>query len=165
MDYYIPPPPTSNRKYLDPPDADILKSMNLPYPFRIKEPVSQRLGRMKNAPRDYKEPIRPSKRHSLALGQVDQIFKDKVDTKAEPIRLDQSKLLGETYNHPNLQSRKRSDQHLRSIMTWMPEQPTVWNNWMDTDYLIPNYSDSLHPLRPSVSSQSNKQITLEKIRR
>lgn len=146
MDYYI-PPPTSIRNYLDYPEATILKSMKLPYPFREKEPVSQRLGRTKSISRRHKEPIKPSKQHNLALGQVDQILKENpIGTLLEPIRHDRSKLLDENYNHPNLWSRKRSDQNAQDVMTWMPGQATVWNNWMNDDHLVQTYSDSLHPL-------------------
>lgn len=45
LDYYI-PPPTSIRNYLDYPDPSILESMDLPYPFRIKQPISQRMDRL-----------------------------------------------------------------------------------------------------------------------
>ncbi|CAO0796627.1 unnamed protein product [Mucor circinelloides] len=98
--FYI-PTPTSIRSYLDYPEANVLKEMMLPYPFRVKEPVSQRLERLdsnssfmamnlqqplqqrqraSNQSSNQKlisqhHPIKPSKRHSLALGQVDQILR------------------------------------------------------------------------------------------
>lgn len=83
---------------------------------------------------------------------MDQLLsKDQIkDTKeVEPIiEHDKSKLLDKTYHHPNLRSRKKSDQHSQQdFMTWRPDQSIVWNHWMNDDYLVPNYSgESSHPL-------------------
>ncbi|KAG2198966.1 hypothetical protein INT47_013150 [Mucor saturninus] len=159
-DYFI-SPPTSHRNYLDPPDATILKSIKLPYPFRKKEPVSQRLERAKPEPEeDHKRPMKSSsmRHNSLALGYMDQLLmKDEINNmEVEPIEHDTLMLLDETYHHPNLRSRKRSDRHSQQdIMTWMPDQSTVWNNWMNDDYLISTYNnESSHPLTPTIPNEN-----------
>jgi hypothetical protein len=96
--------PTSIRNYLDYPEESVLKSMPLPYPFRVKQPVSQRMDRLGSSSsfdmlsntsqqveknkrsnsvsrkssskgsQQSQQRIRPLRRHSLALGQVDPII-------------------------------------------------------------------------------------------
>ncbi|KAG2235116.1 hypothetical protein INT48_006497, partial [Thamnidium elegans] len=105
--YYI-TSPSRIRNYLELPDEFILKTMKLPYPYRTKEPISQRLDcidsndllqtdfNMKHPPqlegskrsnnRNRSVSPRPSfrhiktlERHSVALGQVDRLLENNKD--------------------------------------------------------------------------------------
>ncbi|KAI9472108.1 MAG: hypothetical protein EXX96DRAFT_582932 [Benjaminiella poitrasii] len=124
--YYYIPTPTAIRNYLDYP-LD-LADLQLPYPFRVKEPVSERLERIEtqhgSSQRRSKQPMtasRHAKRHSLALGQVDQLRKksDKVRESASTSRVD------------------------HDIMSWMPDQRTIWQDWMSIDDVSSHHSQEL----------------------
>lgn len=175
LDYYI-PLPTRARNYLDQPDPAILKLMNLPYPYRIKEPKSQRLDRLdanneltkafnvKNSPllpntikkQNEKAPIvsprrpvsRPVKklleRHSLALGQVDQLLKTNNDRlfnslSIKPIPSYETRSWNNRYKRTQQQSRKNHtplpSQAVQSILKWIPDHDSVWLEGNNNDSL------------------------------
>ncbi|KAL9539381.1 hypothetical protein MBANPS3_010288 [Mucor bainieri] len=151
--FYI-PTPTSIRNYLDYPDASVLRDMLLPYPFRVKEPVSQRLERLESSssfmamnlqqpPQQKKQqrqkksnqssvshhqPIKPSKRHSLALGQVDRIVRKnsmiKTDTLLKP-----QETAPRSKQHRHSRTASIMSDRTQDIITWMPDQNTEWQDW------------------------------------
>ncbi|KAK4513286.1 uncharacterized protein ATC70_011854 [Mucor velutinosus] len=168
--FYI-PTPTSIRNYLDYPDASVLKDMILPYPFRVKEPVSQRLERLDSSSpfmamnsqqppqRQWRKksnesstalqqhPIKPSKRHSLALGQVDRIVRKnsmrKTDTLLKPQEpAPKSKQRGHT------RTASVNSDLTQDIITWMPDQNTDWAQETDAHAPLNSIpSDANMPLR------------------
>lgn len=180
--FYI-PTPTSIRSYLDYPEANVLKEMMLPYPFRVKEPVSQRLERLdsnssfmamnlqqplqqrqraSNQSSNQKlisqhHPIKPSKRHSLALGQVDQILRKnsmiKTDTLLKPQKPAHK---SEQYRHSRAGS-IMSDR-TQDIITWMPDQDTEWQDWMQENDT--NAPPSKMPLMSTISSETDMPLRL-----
>lgn len=180
--FYI-PTPTSIRNYLDYPGANVLKEMMLPYPFRVKEPVSQRLERLdsnssfmamnlqqplqqrqraSNQSSNQKlisqhRPIKPSKRHSLALGQVDQILRKnsmiKTDTLLKPQKPAHK---SEKYRHSRAGS-IMSDR-TQDIITWMPDQDTEWQDWMQENDM--NAPPSKMPLMSTISSETDMPLRL-----
>jgi hypothetical protein len=154
--FYI-PTPTAIRNYLPYPDASVLKEMTLPYPFRVKEPVSQRLERLdsdssfmnivksrhhsrsrrKKGSNDSEYIQQPNikKRHSLDLGQVDQLLKQDV-----------------LLNHRNLKPKRSasviSDRTVEEIMSWVPDKNTVWQDeWKEEKTLSPPASNKKDPNR------------------
>jgi hypothetical protein len=157
--FYI-PTPTSIRNYLEYPDVNILNEMVLPYPFRVKEPVAQRLDRLdskssfmvmnlqqlSNQQRRKKsnqsnsqktssqyQPIKLFKRHSLALGQVDQILKKNKMVKINTLLRSEEQMYK---NNNRRESRAASiiSDRTQDIITWIPDQNTEWQDWMqDTE--------------------------------
>ncbi|KAI7900905.1 uncharacterized protein BX663DRAFT_515675 [Cokeromyces recurvatus] len=128
--YYI-ATPTPIRNYLDYPDAQVLENLQLPYPFRVREPVSQRLERI-DIHQDYIPYRTHTKRHSLALGEVAQLRKE-----SGPMK--------------NTASVTRTEQE---IMSWMPDQRTIWQDWANNNEETSSHhneelvftDDQLHPL-------------------
>lgn len=132
--------------------------MALPYPFRVKEPVSQRMDRLinnnsfmamslqqseeqqrrqskskqlsnQNYPLHYFQPIKPSKRHSLALGQIDRI--SRLDSAVKTNTLLKSE--EQVYKNKQLNGSKTASvmsDRMRNILTWMPDQNIEWQDWM-----------------------------------
>ncbi|GAN10005.1 hypothetical protein MAM1_0311d09539 [Mucor ambiguus] len=155
--FYI-PTPTSIRNYLDYPDASVLKDMILPYPFRVKEPVSQRLERLdsnssfmamnlqqpsqkqqQQQPQQRREknnqssishhqPIKPSKRHSLALGQVDRIARKNSMIKTNTL-LKLQEATPKSKQHRHSRAASIMSDRTQDIMTWMPDQNIEWQDW------------------------------------
>lgn len=154
------PTPTSIRNYLEYPDANVLKEMMLPYPFRVKEPVSQRLDRLdgnssfmtmnlqqpshqrrqkkSNTSNSQKspsecQPLKPSKRHSLALGQVDQILRKNSVIKTNTLLRPEEQMY-KNNNHGEAKAASIISDRTQDIITWMPDQSTEWQDWMqDTE--------------------------------
>ncbi|OAC97573.1 hypothetical protein MUCCIDRAFT_116350 [Mucor lusitanicus CBS 277.49] len=138
--------PTSIRNYLDYPDASVLKDMILPYPFRVKEPVSQRLERLdsdssfmamnlqqqqqqlKKSSAIQDPPIQPSKRHSLALGQVDRIVRKNSMIKTDTLLKPQTSA-PKSKQHRHSRTASIMSDRTQDIITWMPDQNTEWQDW------------------------------------
>ncbi|KAI8642163.1 hypothetical protein BD408DRAFT_443680 [Parasitella parasitica] len=149
--FYI-PTPTSIRNFLDYPNTDILERMALPYPFRVKEPVSQRLDRSARSssfmsmnsqqssfqqqqrkktirdsnqkPTSYYQSIRPSKRHSLALGQVDQILRKNSVIKTNTLIKPEEPIYKRKHQVNSRDS--LSSDRTQNIIAWMPDVNSQW---------------------------------------
>lgn len=164
--------PTSIRNYLEYPDANILKEMVLPYPFRVKEPVAQRLDRLDNnssfkainlqQPSNQQRrkksnqydsqksssqypPIKSSKRHSLALGQIDRILRKNSAVKINTLLWPEEQMY-KNNNHGESRTASIISDRTQDIITWMPNQNT---EWQDTEAGIS------HKQTPSISSTFN----------
>lgn len=141
--FYI-PAPTNIRHYLEYPEAEVLRSMKLPYPFRIKNSTSPRkIERLEDLdiantsldttsntnyinreePSYLSLPTEYSKRQSLDLSQVSKRL-----TKERPKVLNEDQR-GNTHHSRNGASKSKralamSNQTKQDILTWLPKQET-----------------------------------------
>lgn len=117
--------------------------MKLPYPFRLKEPVSQRAVRMdSNDPfvkamglrQNAQSPLETTKRHlekrhTLSLGQVDRLLHaerpESWSVKFSPE--DEGRV--KTSYHRYKRSRGLSDKEAQEIAEWIPEHTEWENDW------------------------------------
>lgn len=162
-DFHIPVPITV-RNYLDRPDPQILSSMQLPYPFRIKEPVSQRAVRMdSNDPfvkamglrQNADSPLgttkkHSEKRHTLSLGQVDRLLNaERQEPWSVKFLPEHEGRVKNSYN-PYKRSHGLSDKEAQEIAEWIPEQSEWENDWAEE-----TYGGSSNPFKSPSSPDSN----------
>ncbi|KAI9260312.1 hypothetical protein EDC94DRAFT_610759 [Helicostylum pulchrum] len=161
--YYL-TSPSRIRKYIDPPEEFILRTMKLPYPYRTKEPISQRLDRV-----DSSDPLRTDfnvrhpppgskrrnrsvsprppqiktlNRHSVALGQVDRLLKINKDRpSADSLSVECNELVeswNDRYKQYRPGSRKSSvlpGRAVHDILKWIPDQDTEWQDNRNRDFV------------------------------
>lgn len=106
-------------------------------------------------------PIKPSKRHSLALGQVDQIVRKNSMIKTNTLLKPQESGTRSKQHRLSRATSIMSDR-TQDIITWMPDQNTEWQDWMqETDTPAPPIStDASMPPRLHIpwKHESNSSI-------
>lgn len=142
-DFHI-PTPISVRNYLDHPDPEILSTMKLPYPFRIKEPMSQRAIRMesndpfvkamglrKNSTENLPTKNSLEKRHTLSLGQVDRLLhSDRSESGSVKFSVENGNRVKNEYN-PYKRSQGLSVKEAQEISKWIPEHSEWEDDWVE----------------------------------
>lgn len=168
--FYI-PTPTAIRNYLPYPDVGILKQMKLPYPFRVKEPVFQRLERLESdssfkniVNSQHSNSQRPRRKKSSRASEYSrssfiQSNQPIITTKRHSLDLgqvdhllrqeDTSLLIPIKANHPVRSKSIISNRTVEEIMSWVPDKNTVWQD--DTSTAS---SNKLSP--PATTSASKK---------